>query len=55
MTEINAEKNGGQSVKREAKSRILCPFTSTISPFRVHFSHMRTEAKTDVRGKEFEK
>ena len=31
MTEINAEKNVGQSAKREAKSRILRPFSSTIS------------------------
>ena len=33
----------------KAKSRILRPFSSTISPFRVDFGHLRTAAETRSR------
>ena len=43
-----------KKVATKAKSRILRPFSSTISvPFRVDFDHMRTAAETDVRVKQF--
>ena len=47
-TEINAEKNGGQSEVPHPSSVFLNHFF----PFGVDFGHMRTAAESDVRGKQ---